>query len=222
VAYYDSFLYIDEKKLTTEVWIVMEWLRGGTLREASQAYRLMQNHMAYVAFEILTGLQYLHNNHWVHRDLKSSNIMMDTHGWIKLIDFGLLVDIKNGPAIGMAGTPSWMAPEIVCKKPYGYPVDIYSLGVCLLELHNGNPPYGNNSLTCMFKAATSGVMDLIPDNADDRAKDFVRKCLSMDPDQRPPISDLLTHPWLTQPNLDEGIQETLDAIFLVRQMDLMF
>jgi serine/threonine protein kinase len=142
-----------------EVWIVMEHMRGGTLKNASSAadQRLLENEIAYVAREMLAGIRYLHANQIAHRDLKNQNIMLSVEAGVKLIDFGLAVDMSEGPRFGMVGSPLWMAPEMIHGVPYMYSVDIWSFIVCMCELANQQPPNRRNVKRAMFLTATVGL-----------------------------------------------------------------
>lgn len=134
-----------------EIWVVMEYLRGGTLNQAAKAHRFNDNHVAYVANSILTALDYLHDRKYAHRDLKSQNVMMDVRGIIKLstpsslflarapslslsssldclitspyvpVDFGLCAEFENGPRLSMVGTPYWVPPEMIRDEPHSFP-----------------------------------------------------------------------------------------------------
>lgn len=75
------------KSRIPELWIIMEFMEGGTLSQAAKAYKFGEEHVAFVARETLKGLQYLHEKNWAHRDLKSHNIMMSIEGEIKLSMF---------------------------------------------------------------------------------------------------------------------------------------
>ena len=84
-------------------------------------------------------------------------MMLSIDGEIKIIDFGLAVDMSNGPRVQMVGSPQWMAPEMIRGEPHWFPVDIWSCLVCLLELANQKPREKSNVKRAMFIAATIGI-----------------------------------------------------------------
>merc|ERR1711959_42771 len=106
----------------------MEFLEGGTLSDACKARQFKEDELAFVAREMVRGVAYLHENNLAHRDIKSPNVMMSTSAEIKLIDFGLCRDLRDGPQTHMVGSPYWMPPEMIKKQPHGLPVDIWSTG----------------------------------------------------------------------------------------------
>jgi len=225
VKFYEAFVEIgsEGKKQPSELWIAMEYMQGGTLKQASEGCRLTEKHIAFFARELLRGIEYLHKHHWVHRDLKSSNVMIDVEGKIKLIDFGLVADVSAGPRAGCVGTPYWIPPEMIIHKMHSCPADIWSLGVCMLELLLGFPPHHPNPIRCMFKAATEGHAKLIPKTVSKHASYFVSQCLTVDQNNRPSATELLQYDWVNQEGIDDGIKDALDAIFLSKQLSsLMF
>ena len=143
----------------SEVWMVMELMRGGNLRQAasSKVTPLVEKEIAFVAREALLGIQYLHSQQIAHRDLKDLNMMMSLEGEVKLIDFGLAVDMSNGPRVQMVGSPQWMSPEMIRGEPHWFPVDIWSFMVCVLELANQKPREKANVKRAMFLTATVGI-----------------------------------------------------------------
>lgn len=100
----------------------------------------------YIAQLILT-IEYLHSKKIIHRDIKLNNILVDQHGYIKLIDFGIAKQLMNGQnkTFTIVGTPHYMAPEIILGKGYDYSVDFWAIGVCLFEMLFGILPFGNNT-----------------------------------------------------------------------------
>jgi p21-activated kinase 1 len=161
--------------------------------------------------------------------------MMTVYGEIKLIDFGLCIDVSktNGRAQSMVGSPFWMPPEMIKREQYTYSttscswwcllrlhnldVDIWSLAMCLLELANREPPfYKVGSLKAMFTAATVGYAQPFyqPNKWSDIMKDFIGQCLTVNPAQRPSAEQLLSHPFLEKANSKKGMKDILAGIFL--------
>jgi len=196
------------------VWIIFQYLHGGTLSEAARAFKFSDRHIAFIAREICKALQHLHQKKWAHRDLKSSNIMMDISGMIKLIDFGLCADMSNGSRIKMLGSSFWIPPEMIRRQPHHTSADIWSLAVCVLELYLRGPPHSPSSFKCMFSACTVGLMNMVPESASPEARDWLSKCLVIDPSKRATVDELLEHSWVNQKGIDNGISDIFRSIFL--------
>lgn len=207
VKYYRSHLIDDE------IWVVMEYMQGGTLAEAVERYSFAESSVAYVAREMLRALSYLHDHNLVHRDLKSANVMLTVEGKIKLIDFGLCVDFTQRKLCHMAGSPFWMPPEMILGIPHGTPADMWSFAICLLELANGEPPNRKSPVRAMFLAATEGII-LPPDKHSSDFTDFLGKCLQIDQTKRATASELLKHPFLNKADTQDTMRKILAQIFI--------
>jgi len=203
-----------------ELWIVMEYIEGGMMSTVAHCQILYDKQIAWIAREMLLALKYLHEGKNAHRDLKSTNIMMCTNGHVKLVDFGLCADFSDGPRTEMVGTAFFIPPEMIQQKPHSLPVDIWSLGVCLMELLTGHPPYPESNLYCMYKVGTEGLLDLVePMKAKVNAKDFISKCLQMRPEDRATAAELLEHKWVNQTQMDIGIKHLVKQIFMTKSLD---
>eukprot|EP01121_Diplochlamys_sp_Union-15-3_P010531 TRINITY_DN2965_c0_g1_i2.p1 TRINITY_DN2965_c0_g1~~TRINITY_DN2965_c0_g1_i2.p1 ORF type:complete len:153 (+),score=16.78 TRINITY_DN2965_c0_g1_i2:122-580(+) len=126
--------FVDCWKVKDELWIMTEFLEGGTLYEALSLIVFSENHAAHFCKQILSALKYLHEIHYCHRDIKSSNIVLSLEGHVKLIDFGLCADVSQGGRLQMLGSPFWIAPEMILRQPHAEPADIWSFGICTLEI----------------------------------------------------------------------------------------
>ncbi|XP_058713312.1 serine/threonine-protein kinase PAK 3-like, partial [Poecile atricapillus] len=120
--------YLASYLVHEELWLVMEYMDGGTLRDLIDEAQMSEEEIAAVSRECLQGLDFLHSNHVIHRDVKSNNILLRTDGSVKLADFGLSVQLtpEKNQRCSVIGTPWWMAPEVVKHQPYGPKVDVWS------------------------------------------------------------------------------------------------
>ncbi|XP_069854914.1 serine/threonine-protein kinase PAK 4-like isoform X3 [Dipodomys merriami] len=196
VEMYNSYLVGDE------LWVVMEFLEGGALTDIVTHTRMNEEQIAAVCLAVLQALSVLHAQGVIHRDIKSDSILLTHDGRVKLSDFGFCAQVsKEVPRRkSLVGTPYWMAPELISRLPYGPEVDIWSLGVMVIEMVDGEPPY--------FNEPPLKAMKMIRDNLPPRLKNlhkvspslkgFLDRLLVRDPAQRATAAELLKHPFLTK------------------------
>ncbi len=125
-------------------WVVMEFVEGGTMADAVRRGPLPVHRIAEIGASVAEGLDHVHSQGLVHRDVKPANVMIGRGGSVKLTDFGIarLVDAAKVTSTGlMVGTASYLAPEQVAGEPVGPPADVYALGLLLLEALTGKREY---------------------------------------------------------------------------------
>ncbi|XP_016443677.1 mitogen-activated protein kinase kinase kinase NPK1-like [Nicotiana tabacum] len=153
--------------------------------------------------QLLLGLDYLHKNGIMHRDIKGANILVDNKGCIKLADFGAskkVVELATiSGAKSMKGTPYWMAPEVIRQTGHSFSADIWSVGCTVIEMTTGKPPWSQQyqEVAALFYIGTTKAHPPIPEHLSVEAKDFLLKCLQKEPELRLSASELLQHPFVT-------------------------
>uniref|UniRef100_A0A6B2L607 Protein kinase domain-containing protein n=1 Tax=Arcella intermedia TaxID=1963864 RepID=A0A6B2L607_9EUKA len=195
--------FIDCFIVESQIWIVMELMDNGCLTDVLEQFpkvKLNEKQMAFICRETLRSLAYIHKNHRIHRDIKSDNVLLNSLGEVKLADFGYAAQLTQEKMRRntVVGTPYWMAPELIRGHEYGQKVDIWSLGIMLREMLDGEPPYMEfPPLRALFLITTKGVPPLQePHSYSPELVDFYNRCLEKDVDKRPTAEELLGDPFL--------------------------
>eukprot|EP01127_Copromyxa_protea_P020216 TRINITY_DN671_c2_g1_i1.p1 TRINITY_DN671_c2_g1~~TRINITY_DN671_c2_g1_i1.p1 ORF type:complete len:1356 (+),score=176.97 TRINITY_DN671_c2_g1_i1:279-4070(+) len=192
ISFHEAYFHVGE------LWVVFEYMNGGALTGILQRHNVRPmslSQIAYVTFRVLKGLEYIHSSNRIHRDIKSDNILVNTEGEVKITDFGYAAQLTSTKQQRqtVVGTPYWMAPEVVVGHNYDHKVDIWSLGILLLEMAQGNPPYIHEPpLRALFLIATQGCP------APQRTEcpvfvSLITACTQFSSSSRPTTSQLLGH-----------------------------
>lgn len=189
--------------------IILEYCENGSLHSICRKFgKFPENLVAVYLYQVLKGLAYLHDQGVIHRDIKGANILTTKDGNSKLADFGVATTTilagatDNGQNNGVAGTPNWMAPEIIELNGATTASDIWSVGCTVIELLTGKPPYHNlGQMPAMF-AIVNDDHPAFPEGASPVALDFLTQCFQKDPNLRVTAKKLLRHPWLAEARAD--------------------
>lgn len=196
VDMYESYLVGDE------LWVVMEYLEGGALTDIVTHSKMDEVQIATVCKACLQALAYLHSHGVIHRDIKSDSILLAKDGKVKLSDFGFCAQVNPDlpKRKSLVGTPYWMAPEVISRLPYGPEVDIWSLGIMVIEMVDGEPPFFNEPpLQAMRRIRDMPPPKLRNDTKiSPRLQGFIEKMLVRDPSARATAYELLQHPFIQQ------------------------
>ncbi|XP_055464565.1 myosin-IIIa [Psammomys obesus] len=206
-------IYFKKDKVNGDkLWLVLELCNGGSVTDLVKGFlkrgeRMSEPIIAYILHEALMGLQHLHSNKTIHRDVKGNNILLTTEGGVKLVDFGVSAQLSSTQhrLNTSVGTPFWMAPEVIaCEQQldttYDARCDTWSLGITAIELGDGDPPLAElHPMRALFKIPRNPPPKLRqPELWSAEFNDFISKCLTKDYEKRPTVSDLLKHKFITQ------------------------
>ncbi|XP_055376536.1 neither inactivation nor afterpotential protein C [Condylostylus longicornis] len=196
-----------------DIWFILQYCDGGTAVEMvnkllSLDKKMKEEHIAFILKETAKAAIELNRNHFIHRDIRGSNILLTKNGEVKLSDFGLTreVDSTFGKTGTCIGSPCWMAPEIVTapeKKEteiYDSRSDVWALGITAIELADGKPPFADMHPTrAMFQIVRNPPPTLIKQSAwSQNFLDFIAECLEKNPENRAHMLEIVEHPFLNE------------------------
>ncbi len=188
--------FADEKR----VYLVTELCKNGELNAlVKREKQLPISRVKRMFRQIVEGVQYLHQNRIIHRDLKLANIMLTEEGDIKIGDFGLAVQLKDcrEERETMCGTPNYMSPEVLENLPYNFEADIWSLGCILYALLVGRPPFDSPNVQGTMVKVKKGKYDL-PAGVGPEAQDLIQRLLRKDRQERITMAQIMNHTFLQE------------------------
>ncbi|XP_029906802.1 serine/threonine-protein kinase DCLK2 isoform X2 [Myripristis murdjan] len=207
VKHPNIIMLIEEVDTPSELYLVMELVKGGDLFDAiTSSAKYTERDASAMVYNLAGALKYLHSMNIVHRDIKPENLLVfeypDGTKSLKLGDFGLAT-VVEGPLYTVCGTPTYVAPEIIAESGYGLKVDIWAAGVITYILLCGFPPFRseNNLQEDLFDQILVGRLDFPSpywDNITDSVKELIGKMLQVNVEARYTAQDVLTHPWVTE------------------------
>ncbi|ESW10079.1 hypothetical protein PHAVU_009G179100 [Phaseolus vulgaris] len=177
--------------------IITEYLAGGSLGKFlhhQQPEILPHKLVLKLALDIARGMQYLHSQGILHRDLKSENLLLGEDMCVKVADFGIsCLESQCGSAKGFTGTYRWMAPEMIKEKHHTKKVDVYSFGIVLWELLTGKTPFDNMTPEqAAFAVSHKNARPPLPCECPWAFSDLINRCWSSNPDKRPHFDEIVS------------------------------
>ncbi|KAL5574779.1 hypothetical protein UlMin_016478 [Ulmus minor] len=177
--------------------IITEYMSQGTLRmylNKKEPYSLSTETILRLALDISRGMEYLHSQGVIHRDLKSNNLLLNDEMRVKVADFGTsCLETQCRETKGNMGTYRWMAPEMIKEKPYTRKVDVYSFGIVLWELTTALLPFqGMTPVQAAFAVAEKNERPPLPASCQPALAHLIKRCWAANPSKRPDFSDIVS------------------------------
>ncbi|XP_059620803.1 calcium/calmodulin-dependent protein kinase type 1-like [Phlebotomus argentipes] len=208
-----------------KVYLVMELVTGGELFDRIvEKGSYTEKDASGLIKQVLEAVQYMHEQGVVHRDLKPENLLYHSpadDSKIMISDFGLSKLEESGVMVTACGTPGYVAPEVLAQKPYGKPVDLWSIGVISYILLCGYPPFYDENDANLFAQILKGDFEFESpywDEIGESAKEFIRHLMCVDVEKRYTCKQALAHPWISgntasSRNIHDTVAEQLKKNF---------
>ncbi|XP_059630517.1 serine/threonine-protein kinase STY46-like isoform X2 [Cornus florida] len=188
--------------------IVTEYMPGGSLYEYLHKNHIILNlpQLLNFAIDVCKGMEYLHQNNIIHRDLKTANLLMDNHNVVKVADFGVArFQNRGGVMTAETGTYRWMAPEVINHQPYDQKADVFSFAIVLWELVTAKVPYDTMTPLQAALGVRQGLRPDLPENTHPKLLNLMKKCWEAVSDNRPSFSEIRIE-------LEEFLQEVQEKL----------
>lgn len=206
---------------SSNLYLVQTLFSGGSLHSHLSQKVFTEAETKFVAACIVIGLDYIHSQGVLHKDIKPKNLLFDSEGYLNLADFGLAKVLTDENFKHNSGTRAFMAPEVLCKQNHGVSVDYYALGVVLYEIITGSRPYkGGSRKDYKYQLLNKPKIlekTQIPSGWDENIQDFVSKLLKIEPHQRlgyDGSAEVKSHPWLNNTDWSSLLKKTQKSPFL--------
>ena len=191
IAYLDSFF--DQRG---DFCIVLEYADGKDLQKYLANHGEVEERQVLQIFtQLILGLDYIHSQNILHRDIKTANVFLFRKGLVKLGDFGIAREVSNDElAHTLIGTPYFMCPELLRGQSYGFPADVWAAGCVLFELMARKHAFTGKSREELFANIMGGQMPEMPTQYSKELIDLLRQMLAQDPAKRPTCKAILATP----------------------------
>ncbi|KAM8736329.1 serine/threonine-protein kinase PLK4 [Acanthopagrus schlegelii] len=202
------------------VYLVLEMCHNGEMSRYLKERKMQfsEDEARHFMHQIVKGMLYLHTHGILHRDLTLSNLLLTSNMNIKIADFGLATQLKlpNEKHFTMCGTPNYISPEVATRSAHGLESDVWSLGCMFYAFLMGRPPFDTDTVKHTLSKVVLGEYEM-PGHVSLEAQDLIHQLLQRDPNQRPSLSAVLDHPFMTQSllvrtkELGQGDEGSIDS-----------
>ena len=212
-----DYFYQTQERL----YYVMPFIGGGTLTQVLNGQpkgRFTERQIKFYVIQLVNGIQYLHNNNIMHRDLKLENLLLDETGYLKIVDYGMARVLRcNQTSYEMAGTPAYFAPELIKGHGHAYPADWWAVGTIMYQMLTGVLPFHNRNVARQNQQITDAELE-IPNKVridhSDHFADIVNAFLTKEPDERlgsdGGANEIFEHAWFRNRDTEEDKANYID------------
>ncbi|UJR22513.1 hypothetical protein I4U23_025563 [Adineta vaga] len=183
------------------VYLILELCSNGDLEHYLQEKKTLSEHETRnICKQVVEGMVYLHSHGIIHRDIKLSNLLLTDTFDVKIADFGLAKKLpltREQTNETMCGTPNYISPEIASRHPHSFATDVWSLGILIVTLLIGRPPFDTDTVHETLSKVTQEKYEL-PTTFSEEAQDLVNSILRKRPEDRPTLIEIRDHPFFSK------------------------
>ena len=196
------------------LYYIYELIPGETIKKLIKIYNTLSLEcVKFYSASIITALDYLHKKNIIERDLRPENIIVNTHGYIKISEFTFSKKLKNDLTYSICGSPEYYSPEMVNKTGHNKSIDFWQLGILIYEMLLGYPPFIDNDPIKLYKKINKGKINF-PKDFNKYAKNIIKQFLKVDMSKRlgctkRGIYEIIVHPFFKDFNWEKLLNRKL-------------